>query len=37
MWDYTELEVVNNPSLVVLTMGDWSFGTARSVSLISKR
>ena len=34
--DYTELEVVNNPSLVVLTMGDWSFGTARSVSLISK-
>ena len=34
--DYTELEVVNNPSLVVLTMGDWSFGTARSISLISK-
>lgn len=34
--DYTELEVVNNPSLVVLTMGDWSFGTAHSISLISK-
>ena len=35
--DYTELELANNPSLVLFTLGDWCFNSAHSVSLIGTR